>query len=188
MGKSNLRRHGLLYMQRHLEGNIRSWSIFISAGQRPCRKLATCRAGAIALLAEGPEGLSALQSPSVSWSPVGNRSFGVREEYRVSRKLLEAIDRAIRADGCPSADVRVADDNSPNAPFFVYRTSTFLPFVRRNINRLCLGFEMARSLHPHTEIVWQHSWAMMMFLRALMDPSIGVWHDLQLEESIRPRV
>jgi hypothetical protein len=64
-------------------------------------------------------------------------------------------------------------------PFFIHRTGQFLDWIRWNMNRLCLGFEMVYTLRPHTVVHWGHTRVMMMFLRCLIFTYGGQGHHLK---------
>ncbi|BAE54527.1 unnamed protein product [Aspergillus oryzae RIB40] len=106
----------------------------------------------------------------------GHRAYGVREEYRVSGGLLRAVDRRMWAQGLAGQELHVpqasadpsTDPAPPHLPFFCHRTDLMLRWLRWNINKFCLGFEMVYGLRPRTMVQWEHTRVMMMFLRCLL--------------------
>jgi hypothetical protein len=93
-----------------------------------------------------------------------NRSLGVREEYRITGAVLVVMDRILEQADQASRPFPV------DAPqhFFRHRTDQLLGWLRWNINKLCVGFEMTYSLQPRTVVHWEHTRVMMMFLRCLL--------------------
>ncbi|PCG88336.1 Hypothetical protein PENO1_110820 [Penicillium occitanis (nom. inval.)] len=93
-----------------------------------------------------------------------HRSYGTREEYRVTGSLLVAIDKLFCQRELATTPLPSPPDHRP---FFTYPTGLMLDWFRWNINKLCLGFEMTYSLHPRTMVHWEHTRVMMMFLKCL---------------------
>ena len=94
-----------------------------------------------------------------------NRFYGTREEYRISGPVLREMDRIFHESNMANERLLVSSDL---APFFSHRTADVLDWVRWNVNKLCLGFELTFSLQPRTMVHWEHSRVMMMFLRCLL--------------------
>jgi hypothetical protein len=92
------------------------------------------------------------------------RSYGTREEYRVTGAVFQAMDAIFRARGV--ADTPLTPPSTVQ-PFFVYPTSVMIDWWRWNINKLCLGFEMTYSIQPRNFVHWEHTRVMMMFLQGL---------------------
>ncbi|KAE8335184.1 hypothetical protein BDV24DRAFT_169449 [Aspergillus arachidicola] len=109
-----------------------------------------------------------------------NRTYGIREEYRVTGALLVALDERMRSLGVASQALTVPNVSSTRSssasissphhrfPFFCHETGLMLDWLRWNINKFCLGFEMVYSLQPRTLVHWEHTRVMMMFLRCLL--------------------
>lgn len=97
-----------------------------------------------------------------------NRSYSTREEYRIRGPLFRAIDVTLtrRARSSPFRSREGTERRPP--PYFCHLTTDILNWLRWNINRLCLGFELVYSLHPPALVHWEHTRVMMTFLRALM--------------------
>ncbi|KAE8334417.1 hypothetical protein BDV24DRAFT_172694 [Aspergillus arachidicola] len=87
----------------------------------------------------------------------------VREEYRVSRGLLWAELHVPRASADPSTDPAPS-----HLPFFCHRTDLILRWLRWNINKFCLGFEIVYSLRPQIMVQWEHTRVMIIFLCCLL--------------------
>ncbi|EER22854.1 hypothetical protein CPC735_001700, partial [Coccidioides posadasii C735 delta SOWgp] len=124
----------------------------------------------------------------VAISDCRQRSYGTREEYRVTAAVLQAMDRILRESNL--ADHPTVVPQCP-APFLNYRTDQLLGWLRWNINKLCTGFEMVYSLQPRTVVHWEHTRVMMMFLRCLLCAyggqgnhlcrSSGLWLDRRVQ-------
>ena len=111
------------------------------------------------------------------------KSFGVREEHRISRELFMAIDQQFQARNCHQVAISPAGDE---LPYFTHPTTTILSWYRWNINKFCLGFEMVYSLSGSHWVPWEHTQVMLMFLRCLrfsyggarLQESAGCWRDV----------
>jgi hypothetical protein len=120
-----------------------------------------------------------------------HRSYGTREEYRVTGSLLVAIDELFHQRELATIPLPSPPDHRP---FFTHPTSLILDWFRWNINKLCLGFEMTYSLHPRTVVHWEHTRVMMMFLQCLRLSYGGQGHHLRhsnglwLDRRARPPV
>ncbi|WKT53662.1 hypothetical protein QSH57_004246 [Fusarium oxysporum f. sp. vasinfectum] len=68
------------------------------------------------------------------------KSFGIREEHRVSKELFNAIDTQIRSRELHDKRLIVPTDDG--SPYYSFTTNTLLTWVRCNINKFCVGFEM----------------------------------------------
>ena len=93
------------------------------------------------------------------------KSFGLREEHRVSVSLFDAIfelcddyeddeDHAIPLDDCPTHAWAVD-------------TSTYLLFLRRTANKYAAGFEIVHATCARELVTWEQTKIMAMFLRCL---------------------
>ena len=67
-------------------------------------------------------------------------------------------------------------------PFWRLPTATFLGFMRANSNKFTTGFEYVRSLGTHDFVSWEHSQAMIMFLRLLKSSICG--HQIRREMAL----
>ncbi|KAJ4288629.1 hypothetical protein N0V90_011866 [Kalmusia sp. IMI 367209] len=72
------------------------------------------------------------------------KCFGTREEHRVSKKLFSQIDARIQQRRLDTLRFRSAQDS--NRSYYILTTSTMLKWLRWNINKLCVGFEMVYGL------------------------------------------
>jgi hypothetical protein len=113
-----------------------------------------------------------------------HRSYGTREEYRITGPALVALDQLFRERGLAETPL----PTSPyQRPFFVHPTPLMIDWLRWNMNKLCLGFELTYSLQPRTMVHWEHTRVMMMFLQCLRNSyggqgrhlrhSNGLWLD-----------
>jgi hypothetical protein len=112
------------------------------------------------------------------------KDFGVREEHRIRRDLFAEVDTEITRQGQAYAAFQISQ-----RPFYIHQTSTILQWFRWNMNRLCAGFEMVRSLRHCEMVSWDHSWFMILCLRCLrlayggggnhLWKSVGCWQDVQ---------
>ncbi|KAH6974708.1 hypothetical protein EDB80DRAFT_768800 [Ilyonectria destructans] len=68
------------------------------------------------------------------------KSFGIREEHRISKELFYAIDSRMRSRELHNKRLVVPTDDS--SPYYSFTTDTLLRWVRSNINKFCVGFEM----------------------------------------------
>lgn len=93
------------------------------------------------------------------------KSFGVREEHRVSRDLFRAIDVQFR--NRQNHHQRLTSLSSSHAPYYSFTTATLLRWLRWNINKYCLGFETVYSFQDPHFVTWEHTRIMLMFLRCL---------------------
>lgn len=75
------------------------------------------------------------------------KSFGVREEHRVSMELFTAIDAQFRYRQLDVRHFRLTQEE--NKPFYTFTTATVLSWLRWNINKFYVGFEMVYSLNDH---------------------------------------
>ena len=69
-----------------------------------------------------------------------------------------------------------------HVPFWRLPTATFLGFMRANSNKFTTGFEYVRSLGTHDFVSWEHSQAMIMFLRLLKSSICG--HQIRREMAL----
>lgn len=118
------------------------------------------------------------------------RSYGTREEYRVTGTLLCHLDRLFTQSGQAESPL---PPPTGHLPFSVHTTALMLDWWRWNLNKLCLGFEMTYSLQPRTVVHWEHTRVMMMFLRCLacifggqgqhLRRSLGLWIDRRVRRA-----
>jgi hypothetical protein len=116
------------------------------------------------------------------------KSFGVREEHRVSAALFNAIDRRLGVLNLRKQRIAPA---SEELPYTTHPTKTVLSWYQWNINKFCLGFEMVYSLSGRQWVTWEHTRVMLMFLRCLRfsyggghpKEAAGCWRDVRYAPS-----
>ncbi|KIX01148.1 uncharacterized protein Z518_08873 [Rhinocladiella mackenziei CBS 650.93] len=119
------------------------------------------------------------------------KSFGVRTEYRVSRELFEAIDRQFRLR--PQHHRLLTCSSGAHAPYYRFTTTTLIRWLRWNINKFCVGFEMVHSFQDAHFVTWEHTRMMLAFLRCLqfscpsglIQKVGGCWHDVRFRPDSR---
>jgi hypothetical protein len=112
------------------------------------------------------------------------KSFGVREEYRVSTALLSAITGRFEERGLH--DQELAPPQSEQ-PYFTQPTASATSWFKWNINKFCTGFELVSSLSSQNWVTWEHTRIMLMFLRCLRfsygggrpQEAAGLWRDVR---------
>lgn len=115
------------------------------------------------------------------------KSTGVREEHRITKALLSAVNEEIRGRGLHNKVLSVPTNQ--DSPYYSFRTDTVLRWLRWNINKFCVGFEMVYSFQDPHFVTWEHSRVMLMFLRCLqfsygggrIQASGGCWQDVRLQ-------
>lgn len=113
------------------------------------------------------------------------KSLGVREEHRMSNRLFRAIDERFRSRELHRERLRVPSGST--SPYYSFRTSTMLRWLRWNINKFCVGFETIFSGQDPHFVTWEHTRLMLMFLRCLrvsyggclLQKSGGCWRDVR---------
>ncbi|RKK10425.1 hypothetical protein BFJ66_g16164 [Fusarium oxysporum f. sp. cepae] len=119
------------------------------------------------------------------------KSFGIREEHRVSKDLFYAIDNQMRSRELH--DKRLVTPTEDNSPYYSFTTDTLLRWVRWNINKFCVGFEMVYSFQDPHFVTWEHTRIMLMFLRCLqfsyagglIQKVGGCWRDVRQQPDAR---
>jgi hypothetical protein len=92
------------------------------------------------------------------------KSFGVREEHRVSWTLFRAL-RTRLDDGDEEADLPTLED----CPSYLWpvTTSSYLTFLERNMDKFTTGFEYVLAKVSKGVVTWEDTKMMTMFLRCL---------------------
>ncbi|KAF4424746.1 hypothetical protein F53441_14217 [Fusarium austroafricanum] len=92
------------------------------------------------------------------------RSFGVREEYRISWGLFQSVSTVLR-----SLTPEARSTQLPGHPscLRVVRTSIFVDYVWHTINKFTTGFELIRAQRSGELTTWEQTKMMDMFLRYL---------------------
>lgn len=92
------------------------------------------------------------------------RSFGIREEHRISWALFQAILLRLRAR--PVDELEILMDDCPSYAWPV-RTSTYLNFLWRSLDKFASGFEYIYAQSNRNLVTWEQTKMMSMFLRCL---------------------
>jgi hypothetical protein len=90
------------------------------------------------------------------------KSFGTREEHRVSAKLFSEIDAQFTHQKLHTQRFPLVHGRNP--PHYTLTTTTLLKWLRWNINKFCVRFKMVYSINDHHFVTWEHSRIMLMFL------------------------
>ena len=92
------------------------------------------------------------------------KSFGVREEHRMTLALARRLRERLQAMGM--WDVVIPGTSEPK-PYRSFPTRVFLNFIYLSINRCTTGFEYVYGLKAKHFVSWEHTKIMIMFLRLL---------------------
>ncbi|KAL4755616.1 uncharacterized protein BDW70DRAFT_165305 [Aspergillus foveolatus] len=119
------------------------------------------------------------------------KSFGTREEHRVCKALFDQIDTEFQHRQLTWTNLHPIQDDNP--PYYCYPTPTLVDWLRWNINKFCVGFEMVYSLKDHHFITWESTRMMLMFLRCLQFSYLtgliqrvgGCWHDVKYQANAK---
>lgn len=93
------------------------------------------------------------------------RSFGVREEHRVSLELWGQVLPVL----VQREQEIEPDDTSPvvEQPFFIIPSNGYFGVVYGQMNKFCLGFEYVLSRTNSEYTTWEETQAAVLFLRSL---------------------
>lgn len=94
------------------------------------------------------------------------KSFGLREEYRVSWRLFCNIQAALRRSAADGHTMPAPLVDCPSYAWAV-RTEVFLRFLHRSVNKFAAGFELIRARSGGRAITWEQTKMMAVFLRSL---------------------
>ncbi|KAL6790177.1 hypothetical protein GGI42DRAFT_365675 [Trichoderma sp. SZMC 28013] len=119
------------------------------------------------------------------------KSFGIRKEHRISRDLFHAIGLHIRSRGLHNQ--RLVAPTRGSFPHYSFTTNTLLRWIRWNVNKFCMGFEMVYSFQNPHFVTWEHTRVMLMFLRCLqfsyagglIQKVGGCWQDVRQQPDPR---
>ena len=93
-----------------------------------------------------------------------NKSFGVREEYRITLRLFLAIMKLLRED----EDIDAEETTTEVLPYvWPVRTKLFMKYLWGNANKFAAGFELVANSCAPAEVTWEQTKSMIMFLRCL---------------------
>jgi hypothetical protein len=93
------------------------------------------------------------------------RSFGVREEHRISLELWGQVLPVLiqrEQEDAPSSTSAVMEQ-----PFFIIPSNTYFGVVYGQMNKFCLGFEYVLSRTSSEFTLWEETQAASLFLRSL---------------------
>ena len=92
------------------------------------------------------------------------KSYGVREEYRISWSLYHALMRRLR--WYPQEELEIS---LPDCPSYVWpiKTEVYLNFLWRSADKFASGFEVVRARCRPDLVTWEQTKMMAMFLRCL---------------------
>ena len=110
------------------------------------------------------------------------KSFGLREEHRISTELFQAVSLQMEELGVHDSEIGAS---SNIMPFTTHKSKAALSWIRWNINKFCLGFETIYSINETRQVAWEHTRIMLIFLRCLqlsygggiISRSSGCWLD-----------
>ena len=97
-------------------------------------------------------------------SASSKKSFGVRQEHRVSWPLFEQLNLRFEAQAQPAEAV---DVTQPPLHVWVITTESFIRYLWQNVNKFAAAFEMVEAANPDRYISWDRTLLMAAFLRCL---------------------
>ena len=71
------------------------------------------------------------------------KSFGTRQEFRVTKEVFDVVDTQFRSRGWQD---RYVSSTAAHLPYYTLPTAAVLSWYRWNINKFCARFEMVSSL------------------------------------------
>lgn len=92
------------------------------------------------------------------------RSFGVREEYRISWVLFQSVLSVLRSLPSTCRRLRL---QAPPSYLRTIRTPDFIHFLWNNVNKFTTGFEVVRAKASTGLTTWEQTKVMDMFLHCL---------------------
>lgn len=92
------------------------------------------------------------------------KSFGIREEHRVSWELFQGLRARLQSQERDSLEIVLAD--CPSYAWAV-RTEVYLNYLWRSADKFATGFEVVRAKCRNDTIRWEQTKMMAMFLRCL---------------------
>lgn len=108
------------------------------------------------------------------------RSFGIREEHRVTWGLLQRIKALLEVEDRDRLEI-VLTDCPPYA--WPIRTNVYLDFLWRSADKFATGFEIVHAQSRATSVSWEQTKMMFAFLRCLrfvmgghrLEPETAMW-------------
>ncbi|WKT54238.1 hypothetical protein QSH57_004822 [Fusarium oxysporum f. sp. vasinfectum] len=107
------------------------------------------------------------------------RSFGVREEYRISWVLFQSVLIALRSLTPETRSIKLP---GPLPYLWAIRSSVFVDFAWHNIDKFTMGFELVRAQRVLGLTTWEQTKIMDMFLRCIRVAAGG--HDYSREGAL----
>jgi hypothetical protein len=108
------------------------------------------------------------------------RSFGIREEHRVTWSLFQRLKALLEVEDRESLEVTMTD-----CPRYAWpvRTRTYLDFLWRGVDKYATGFEIVHAQSRTTMVTWEQTKMMFAFLRCLrfvigghqLEPESAMW-------------
>lgn len=92
------------------------------------------------------------------------KSFGIREEHRISWMLFQGLLRRLRS--CPRQELEIVLTDCPSYAWAV-RTEVYLNYLWRSADKFATGFEVIRARSRRDLVRWEETKMMAMFLRCL---------------------
>ena len=92
------------------------------------------------------------------------KSFGIREEHRISWDLFQGLKSRLRYEGESDAGVELADCPAHAWPV---KTSVYLDYLWRLVDKFSTGFEVVKAQCHSDFVTWEQTKVMAMFLRCL---------------------
>lgn len=92
------------------------------------------------------------------------KSFGVREEHRISWELFLAFMNRLRLEDLESLGIELTDCPSYAWPV---KTSVYMDYLWRSADKFATGFEVVRARCRQDLVTWEQTKMMAMFLRCL---------------------
>jgi hypothetical protein len=107
------------------------------------------------------------------------KSFGVREEHRISWSLFQGLIRKLEQLDQPDSQVTL-----PECPGYVWpiKTEVYLNYLWRSADKFATGFEVVLARCQRELVTWEQTKIMAMFLRCLRFVFGG--HRLQRESAL----
>lgn len=92
------------------------------------------------------------------------KSFGIREEHRITWRLFQALMHRLRLEDRDSFPLTLSDCPSYAWPI---KTSVYLDFLWRSADKFATGFEVVLARCRKDMVTWEQTKMMAMFLRCL---------------------
>ena len=131
----------------------------------------------------------------IRWAVLGSmrRSFGIREEHRITWDLFQGLKAVLEAEDRHSLEVTMTDCPSYAWPV---RTKVYLDFLWRSADKYATGFEVVHARARKDMVTWEQTKMMSAFLRCLryvmgghrIEPESAMWWSKRTTgEAARPR-